>query len=124
MTVKKELLDAIKKQRVSNKKKKKFSGTLMDYVELVQANPDIAKLAHKRLYDAIMSHGSEKMLDSDPRKHKIFDGDSVLIYDYFKTEFFGMERVISKVMRYLKSASLRGEESKQVILLVGPVGAG
>lgn len=124
MAVKKELLEAIKKQRVSSGKKKKFSGNLLDYVELVEKNPDIAKLAHKRLYDAIMKHGIEKMPDSDPRKHKIFDGDSISIFDYFKSEFFGMERVISKVMRYLKSASLKGEESKQVILLMGPVGAG
>ena len=27
-------------------------------------------------------------------------------------------------MRYLKSASLKGEESRQVLLLMGPVGAG
>ncbi len=124
MAVKKELLDAIKKQRASSGKKEKFEGNLLDYVELVQKNPDIAKLAHKRLHDAIMKHGAEKMPDSDPRKHKIFDGDSIQVYDYFKSEFFGMERVISKVMRYLKSASLKGEESKQVILLMGPVGAG
>ena len=42
----------------------------------------------------------------------------------FKEEFFGMENVISKIMRFLKSASLKGEESRQVLLLMGPVGAG
>jgi serine protein kinase len=35
-----------------------------------------------------------------------------------------MERSIAKVMRFLRSASLKGEESRQVLLLLGPVGAG
>jgi serine protein kinase len=35
-----------------------------------------------------------------------------------------MDRTIAKIMRYLHSASLRGEESRQILLLMGPVGAG
>ena len=35
-----------------------------------------------------------------------------------------MEKVIGKLMRFLKAASLKGEESRQVLLLMGPVGAG
>ena len=35
-----------------------------------------------------------------------------------------MENVIEKIMRFLKAASLKGEESRQVLLLMGPVGAG
>ena len=64
---KQDFLDLIKKQR-SRKKEKKFDGSLIDYVELVQANPSIAKLAHKRLYDAIYAHGVEEMSSENPRK--------------------------------------------------------
>ena len=64
------------------------------------------------------------MNDSDPRKLSIFNGENVKVYEYFKDHFFGMEIVISKLMRFLSSASKRGEESRQVILLMGPVGAG
>ena len=103
---------------------KKFAGVFLDYLELVSQNPDIAKLSHKRLYDVIVSHGVDEIDDSDPRKYKIFEGDPVKVYDYFSDEFFGMERVISNLMRFLRSASLRGEESRQVLLLMGPVGAG
>ena len=120
---KNKFLEVIEKQR-SKKKRKKFEGTFLDYLELVKKDPSTVKLAHKRLYDVIVDHGSEVLEDSDPRKNKIFDGDNVKIYDYFKNEFFGMERVISKVMRYLRSASLKGEESRQVLLFMGPVGAG
>lgn len=124
MATKKELLAAIKKQRKENEKKTKFEGNFMDYVEMVQKNPSIVKTSHRRLYDAIMSKGLHSMPDSDSRKQKIFNGDAVKVYEYFEKEFFGMENVISKIMRFLKSASLKGEESRQVLLLMGPVGAG
>ena len=64
------------------------------------------------------------MESSDPRKARIFDNDNVKVYDYFKDHFFGMEKVVMKIMRFLKSAAHRGEESRQVLLLMGPVGAG
>ena len=115
-----KLIEGQRKTRGS----KKFAGVFLDYLELVSQNPDIAKLSHKRLYDVIVSHGVGEIDDSDPRKYKIFEGDPVRVYDYFSDEFFGMERVISNLMRFLRSASLRGEESRQVLLLMGPVGAG
>jgi len=120
---KNKFLDLIEKQR-EEKRTEKFDGVFLDYLEEVKKNPDMVKFSHRRLYDALMSAGSDVMLDSNPRKHKIFDGDNIKIYNYFKNEFFGMERVISKVMRFLRSAALKGEESRQVLLLMGPVGAG
>jgi len=119
-----KLLDAIKAQREAGKKEEKFKGTFKDYLELVSKDPTIAKSSQKRLYDAITEHGVEKMPDSDPRKVKVFDNDAVKVYDYFKPHFFGMERVIEKVMAFMHSAAHNGEESRQVLLLMGPVGAG
>lgn len=124
MGLKNELLKQIKTAREEASKTKKFSGSLMDYVELVEKNPDLVKSSHKRLFDAIEEHGSYVMPDSDARKMRVFDGDGVKIYKYFEGEFFGMENVISKVMAFLSSAAQRGEESRQVLLLMGPVGAG
>ena len=118
-----KFLDLINKQR-SAKKEEKFEGTFLEYLEQLQEDPNIAKPAHKRLYDAIKQHGVNKMDDEDSRKKKIFNDDNIKIYDYFKSQFFGNERVIEKLMHFLKSASLRGEESRQVLLLMGPVGAG
>ncbi len=120
---KKDFLSIIKKQR-SKKKDKKFEGTLLEYFELVREKPEVVKLAHRRLYDAINEKGC-KVVDIDDDGYRgIFNGDKIRVYDYFKEEFFGMELVINKVMRYLKSAALKGEESRQVLLLMGPVGAG
>jgi len=119
----KRFLNIIENQR-EKKIDEKFDGTFLDYLEIVNDNPEIAILSHKRLYDSIVSHGLTIMSDSDPRKRKLFDGDGVRVYEYFQNDFFGMDRVLEKVMRFLRSAALRGEESRQVLLLMGPVGAG
>jgi len=119
----KNFLEIIKSQR-EEKKREKFAGTFLEYLSLVEKDPSITDHAHKRLYDAVVSHGTGVMEDSDPRKHKLFDGDNVKTYEYFQSEFFGMESVIAKLMRFMRSAALKGEESRQVLLLMGPVGAG
>ena len=102
----------------------KFSGVLKDYLQLVEADPGIPTLAHKRLYEQIISQGVSRLDEGDERCNKIFEGEPVRIYDYFSGQFFGMERPLEKVMRFLHSASMKGEESRQVLLLLGPVGAG
>ena len=118
-----KFLDLIQKQR-NKKKKEKFKGTFIEYLEMIKDNPEKIKLAHKRLYEIICNYGIET-IDVDSDKYRdIFNGDKIRTYDYFKEEFFGMESVINKLMRFLKSAAHKGEESRQVLLLMGPVGAG
>ena len=116
-------LDIIKSQRKTNKKEK-FEGTFLEYLSLVEEDPSITDHSHKRLYECIVEQGVERLEDSNPRKHKLFGGDNLKTYQYFQEEFFGMEKVIAKIMRFLRSAALKGEESRQVLLLMGPVGAG
>ncbi len=116
-------LKLIQEQRKISKVEK-FSGNFLEYMEKVEKDPTIAQHAHKRLYGAICDHGIEKMSNENPRKRKIFNSENIKTYKYFEKEFFGMENVIEKIMKYLKGASLRGEESRQVLLLMGPVGAG
>ena len=78
----KNFLKSIKKHRES-KKREKFKGFLEDYLELIEGDKDIAALAHKRLYKEILSRGLSTLGESDERCNKLFDGDSVKIYDYF-----------------------------------------
>ena len=116
-------LEMIKKQRESSGKES-WTGSFVDYLGVVQADPKIVNLAARRMSDAIESNGVTKMSETDPRLKKLFDSDPVKIYDYFSSDFFGHERVIAKIMRFLKAASMKGEESRQVLLLMGPVGSG
>ena len=120
---KNSFLDLILKQR-NEKKTEKFNGTFLEYLEELQIDPNIVKLAHKRLYESIENKGTD-VVDIDHEKYRdIFVGEKIRMYDYFSKEFFGMESVINKLMRFLHSAALKGEESRQVLLLMGPVGAG
>jgi serine protein kinase len=123
MTATSKFLESIKTHQES-KKTEKFAGTLKEYLKLLEGDPLITVLSHKRLYSQILSHGMTVLDASDSRCHKVFDGDDVKVYDYFSSQFFGMERPLEKVMRFLHSAAMKGEESRQVLLLLGPVGAG
>lgn len=102
-----------------------WEGTLLEYLEKVRENPKVAKLAHERLYDVIMEAGITPIDQIDnPKLKRLFKRNSVKIYNFFADEFFGMERTIEQIVRYFKSASMKGEESRQVLYLMGPVGSG
>ena len=118
-----EFLKLIREQRKS-KKVTVFSGDFLSYLDLIKKDPGSLKLAHKRLYDSIIAKGVGVLDETDPRCRKLFENEKLPIYEYFSSEFFGMEKTLAKIMRFLKSASLRGEESRQILLLLGPVGAG
>ena len=106
------------------RKKKVWKGTMLEYLELLKENPDLCKLSHKRIYDGIVASGIEEVdLNSDQRLKRLFKGDKIRKYNFF-TDFFGMEKTVNQVVRFFHSASLRGEESRQVLFLVGPVGSG
>ena len=123
MARKTNFLDIIENQR-KEKKREKFEGKFVDYLNLIEENPENIKLSHRRLYESLLKEGCETVdVDSDNYRD-IYNGEKIRIYDYFEKEFFGMEPVINKLMRFLKSAAFKGEESRQVLLLMGPVGAG
>ena len=123
MTTTKKFLESVREHRES-KKEKKFSGVLEDYLKLIEKNKNIPALAHKRLYEKILGEGVTILDETDVRCNKLFNGEKVKTYDYFSGQFFGMERPLEKVVRFLHSAAMKGEESRQVLLLLGPVGAG
>lgn len=118
-----EFLDLIQAQRDTSGSTE-FDGTLLDYLKVVKEKPDVAMLAHRRLYESIKKYGITPIDEGTPRCARLFEGQKYNRYEYFTPQFFGMERTIAKIMRYLHSASLRGEESRQILLLMGPVGAG
>jgi serine protein kinase len=118
-----EFLDIVEKKS-KEKSTQRFAGPFAKYLALVEEDKNLSVLAHRRLYDTIVSRGITRMAEDDARCNNLFNGDRLKTYDYFQTKFFGMERSLAKVMRYLHSAAMRGEESKQVLLLLGPVGAG
>jgi serine protein kinase len=114
----------IKEDRAA-RESKQWRGTLLEYLELVKADPIMTKLAHARIYDLIISVGLHPLADTDdPRTKRLFKDEPIKVFDFFAEEFFGIERTIAQIVRYFHSASLKGEESRQVLYLMGPVGSG
>ena len=116
---------ALIEQDRAERQKKEWSGTFLQYLDLVKQQPKLADLSHKRMYDMVAERGvSELDLEADPKAKRVFGDETVKIYGFFKDEFFGMERTLEKIVRYLHSAAMGGEESRQVLYLMGPVGSG
>lgn len=116
--------DLIQNDR-EQQKKNKFEGTLLDYLEVLKRNTDAAKLAHKRMHDMIVDKGFEVLNpEENPRIRKIYGNEVIKKYNFFKDDFFGIDKVLMKLVNYFHAAAMKGEEARQVLYLVGPVGAG
>jgi len=108
-----------------SKIKDKFEGVFLDYLQIIKENPDIAKLSHKRMYDILIEQGLEILKpEENLRIRKIYGNETIKSYNFFKNDFFGIEKTLMKLVNYFYSAAMQGEESRQVLYLVGPVGSG
>ncbi|MDT9110967.1 hypothetical protein RSW25_25445, partial [Escherichia coli] len=68
---------------------------------------------HSRVYNMARSHGVE--LDEET---------GVETYKFFEKDLFGVEDAISKVMEYLKAASVGSDVGKRILMLYGPPSSG
>src|SRR5207248_3042077 len=104
---------------------KVWRGPFLEYLDVVREDPSIPKLAHARIFDNIMRIGTQDIQESDdPRVKRLYKDESFKVYNFFRDEFFGIEKTVAQIVRYFHSASLKGEESRQVLYLMGPVGSG
>jgi serine protein kinase len=102
-----------------------WQGTFLQYLDRVRENPSLARLAHERIWDVVSSSGSTDLREEgDPRLRRLLGDETIRIYHFFRDEFFGIERSLDQIGRYFRAAAQRGEESRQVLCLIGPVGAG
>lgn len=102
-----------------------WKGTFLEYLQKLREDVNLAKLAHARLSDVVMTAGQEDLQGTkDPVVKRLFGDEPLKIYNFFKEEFFGIEQPVAQLVRYLNSAALKGEENRQMLYLLGPVGAG
>jgi len=103
---------------------RKFEGTFLDYIGLLKQKPELAMLSHQRIYNLIIREGVEVIkTDEHPRLRRIYGNDVIRKYKFFE-DFYGIDKTLAKIVRYFHSAAMAGEESRQVLYLVGPVGSG
>jgi serine protein kinase len=95
--------------------------SLMDYLELCKTEPLAYASAAERILHSI---GEARIVDTskDDRFSRVFMNRTIKIYPAFE-EFYGMEDTIERVVGYFKHAAQGLEERKQILYLLGPVGA-
>jgi serine protein kinase len=109
----------------AQRQQQQWQGTFLEYLEKVKEDHSLGNLAHRRMYDMLMAEGmTEINPENDPRTQRLFGDEPIKVHNFFKDEFFGMERTLNKIVRYYHSAAMGGEECRQVLYLMGPVGSG
>src|SRR5439155_24022925 len=102
-----------------------WRGPFLEYLDVVREAPSIPKLAHARIFDNNIRIGTQDIQESDDsRVKRLSKAETFKVYNFFRDEFFGIEKTVAQIVRYFHSASLKGEESRQVLYLMGPVGSG
>jgi len=93
-----------------------WSGTVRDYIPVVQANPKLAQLAHARVLEMIESAGVE--YDKDDKN------ETAPRYKFFENDLFGVHDPIRKLMKYLKAAASGSQVGRRILLMYGPTSSG
>ncbi len=122
MSAKLDLTSLVKNWQTTNSiAKLHWSGSFQDYLDLVKANPKITRNAFQRMYDMIVSYGTEDYVDFKKPiiRYKFFDDAAA----GGKDAVFGLDVAIMKLVNILKAAALGYGTEKRVILLHGPVGS-
>jgi serine protein kinase len=116
------LLGIVKqKQDLQGYRERHWTGTLEDYMEIVMANPRVARNAYQRLYDMILSHGVTDYTRQHERytHYRLFD-DPI---DAGRDAVFGLDAPLMRLVHNIKSAAFGYGTEKRIVLLHGPVGS-
>lgn len=96
-------------------------GSFGDYLEIVSQHPKVTRNAFQRIYDMIMSYGTEEFIDAKKRliRYKFFSDDSFDGDD----AIYGLEIPLMRLVNFFKGAAQGYGTEKRVLLLHGPVGS-
>ncbi|HMI82875.1 MAG TPA: serine protein kinase, partial [Polyangiaceae bacterium] len=98
-----------------------WEGSFEDYLQIVRERPQVTRNAFQRVYDMIISYGTEEYIDNKKK---------LVRYNFFKDEIeggadaiFGLDIPLMRLVHVLKAAAEGYGPEKRVILLHGPVGS-
>ena len=73
-----------------------YDVSFLEYLNMVKKDPDIAKLAHKRMYDIIVSSGVESIKTEDHQRLKrIYGKETIKRYKFFESDFYGIDKTLN-----------------------------
>ena len=90
-----------------------WEGTFAEHLDIMIETPINSRLAHRRVYDAIMNEGVLEKSSSGLPTYKLFEG-----------RVFGRDDTIEQIVEYFASAGRRLETRKRILLLLGPPASG
>ena len=109
------------RQDLDQFRKKNWVGTFHQYLDSVSENPRITRNAFERIYDMIISYGTESYEECrENRTHYCFFDDP---RDNGRDAVFGLDSPLERFVNALKSAARGYGIEKRVLLLHGPVGS-
>jgi serine protein kinase len=98
-----------------------WEGSFEEYLQIVRERPQVTRNAYQRLYDMIISYGTEEYIDNKKK---------LVRYNFFKDEqntganaIYGLDIPLMRLVHVLKAAAEGYGPEKRVILLHGPVGS-
>lgn len=109
------------RQNLSNFRRKRWSGGFSEYLDIVGKHPQVIRNAYQRVYQMIMSYGTEthEVCRENRVHYKFFDdpvGNGV-------DAVFGLDGALESLVNAFKSAARGYGIEKRVLLLHGPVGS-
>ena len=109
------------RQNLADYRKKHWIGSFDEYLEIVARDPKVTRNAYQRLYDMILSFGTDEIVIHKEKvaRYKFFD-DPI---ERGQDAIFGLEKPLMSLVNVLKSAALGYGTERRVLLLHGPVGS-
>jgi serine protein kinase len=122
MSTGKSILNAIRQQlNLSDYRKKHWEGSFDEYLDIVRDHPEVTRFSYQRLYDMILSHGTEDVYENKEKvtRYKFFTEFAALHGD----AIYGLDRPLMHLVNAFMSAAKGYGTERRVLLLHGPVGS-
>src|SRR5688572_2199770 len=122
MSAGKAILSTLRqKQNLGDYRKKHWEGSFEEYLDIVREQPQVTRSAYQRLYDMILSHGTDESFELKEKltRYKFFNDFAAQQGD----AIYGLDRQIVNLVNTFKSAAKGYGTEKRVLLLHGPVGS-
>jgi serine protein kinase len=108
-------------QNLSEYRKIHWEGSFAEYLDIVREHPEVTRTAYMRLYDMILSHGTDEVFEHKEKiiRFRFFTDYAVRHGD----GIFGLDRPLMQLVNAFKSAAKGYGTERRVLLLHGPVGS-
>jgi serine protein kinase len=98
-----------------------WEGSFGEYLDIVYKNPKVARTSFQRLYDMILSYGTEEYTEFKQKiTHYKFYDDAI---SHGRDAIFGLDKYLMRLVDVIKAAARGYGPERRIILLHGPVGS-